>query len=120
MKPRARPEGCCEKPAAAAPLAKKTRNDLVAVFRALADPTRLEIFRLIAAQSAPLCACDIVSRFHLRQPTISHHLKVLRDAGLVNAERRGIWSHYEVRPEGMALLRRAPEALVPEESCAKC
>ena len=86
---------------------------MVAVFKALSDPTGLEIFRLIAAQSAPLCACDIVTRFHLRQPTISHHLKVLREAGLVTAERRGIWSHYAPRVEGLNLLRGAAGALAP-------
>lgn len=96
-------------------MAKKPRDALVAAFKALSDPTRFEIFRLIAAQSAPLCACDIVTRFHLSQPTISHHLKVLREAGLVTAERRGIWSHYAPRPQGLELLRRAADALAPAQ-----
>ena len=96
-------------------MAKKPRDALVGVFKALSDPTRLEIFRLIAAQSAPLCACDIVTRFHLRQPTISHHLKVLREAGLVTAARQGIWSHYSPRAQGLDLLRGAADLLAPAE-----
>lgn len=66
----------------------------MAAFKALADPTRLEILRLVAAQTAPICVCDIVDRFDLGQPTISHHLKVLREAGLVEMSRQGIWAFY--------------------------
>jgi ArsR family transcriptional regulator len=76
----------------------------VGVFRALGDPTRLEIFRLIAAQADPICVCDIVGRFEVSQPTISHHLKVLREAGLVTVSRRGIWAYYAPNPQGLALL----------------
>lgn len=88
------------------------------MFKALSDPTRLEIFRLIAAQTSPICACDVVARFHLRQPTISHHLSVLREAGLVDAEKRGVWSWYAVRPEGVDLLRAAADSLAPAEGAA--
>lgn len=87
----------------------------MAVFRALGDATRLEIFRLIAAQAAPICACDVVARFDLRQPTISHHLGVLREAGLVDAERRGVWTWYSVRPEGVEMLRAAAGSLAASE-----
>jgi ArsR family transcriptional regulator len=77
----------------------------------LGDPTRLEIFRLIAAQSAPLCVCDIVDRFDVSQPTISHHLRVLRDAGLVTVSRRGIWAYYAADDRGLARLAHARDAL---------
>lgn len=86
----------------------------VAVFKALADATRLQIFRLVAARPEPICVCDIVSRFELRQPTISHHLKVLRDAGLVTVTRRGTWSYYAVDLEGTRVARAALEAALPE------
>jgi ArsR family transcriptional regulator len=96
-------------------LAPGRRDRLVAVYRALGDPTRLEVFRLIAAQSTPLCVCDIVDRFALSQPTISHHLKALRDAGLVTVSRRGVWAYYAVDPAGLALLRGALAELVPAQ-----
>jgi DNA-binding transcriptional ArsR family regulator len=78
-----RPVDCCTTPAEAEPLREAERSRLVAVFRALGDPTRLEIFRLIARRPQPICVCDVTERFQVSQPTISHHLKVLRDAGLV-------------------------------------
>jgi ArsR family transcriptional regulator len=66
----------------------------VKVLAALADPTRLQIVQLLAGQDEPLCVCDIVSQFALGQPTISHHLKVLREARLVTWEKRGLWVYY--------------------------
>jgi ArsR family transcriptional regulator len=85
----------------------------VAAFRALADPTRIEILRLLAAQRGPTCVCDIVDHFDLAQPTISHHLKVLREAGLLRASRRGIWMFYEADPEGLDVLGEAAELCAP-------
>ena len=85
----------------------------VAVFKALADATRLQIFSLIAARPGPICVCDIVARFELRQPTISHHLRVLRDAGLVTRSRRGTWSYYAVDPRGARVARAALDASLP-------
>src|SRR5438105_2804628 len=61
---------------------------------ALADPTRLQIVALLAGLDEPLCVCEIVARFALGQPTISHHLRVLREAGLVTWEKRGLWVYY--------------------------
>src|SRR5699024_6999770 len=77
-----------------------SREQLLAIFKALADGTRLDIFRLIAAQPDEICACDIVDRFDVRQPTIAHHLKVLRTAGLITVTRRGVWAHYAVDLQG--------------------
>ena len=88
-------------------LSTAERDRLVGGFRALGDPTRFEIFRLIAAQSDPLCACDVVERFDLSQPTISHHLRVLRDAGLIRVDRQGVWAYYQVESWGAALLAAA-------------
>ena len=70
-------------------------------FAALAEPTWLQILGLLAAQPAPLCVCEINAAFPLGQPTISHHLKQLRDAGLVRSEKRGLWVYYRVVPEAV-------------------
>jgi ArsR family transcriptional regulator, arsenate/arsenite/antimonite-responsive transcriptional repressor len=113
MSTRTRPESCCTVPNTPAPIAERDRADLVTVFKALGDPTRLEIFRLIAAQDAPLCVCDVVDRFDLRQPTISHHLKVLRDAGLVTVSRQGIWAYYAADEDGLSFLRDSMGRIAP-------
>jgi len=75
----------------------------------------MEVFRLIAVQEAPVCVCDIVDRFDVSQPTISHHLKALRDAGLVKVSRHGVWAFYAVDPAGLALLQNATVELVPAD-----
>jgi len=100
---RARPEGCCE-PRAIAPLPAKEQERLVRTFKALADPTRLEILRLVSAQPGATCVCDIVGHFDLKQPTISHHLRILREAGLLRASKLGIWSFYSPDDSGLAVL----------------
>lgn len=71
------------------------------MLKALADETRYAIFRLIVAQKEPICACDIVDRFDVSQPTIAHHLKVLRTAGLITVSRRGVWAYYAPDPRGI-------------------
>ena len=113
MATRARPEGCCRlRPVRPLPAAEQER--LVAAFKALADPTRLEILRLVAAQAGPVCVCDIVDRFDLAQPTISHHLKVLREAGWLAASKVGIWAFYALDPGGPAALAEAAALLEPD------
>ncbi len=102
MSTRIRPVGCCDTPNEPALLPAAERERMVAVFKALADPTRLDVFRLIAAQEAPLCACDVVDRFDVTQPTISHHLKVLREAGLVSVRVDKQRRQYRLRPEALA------------------
>jgi len=105
MSVRPRLAGCCELPQTPPPIAETERERAVAAFRALGDPTRLEIFRLLAAQDAPVCACDVVDRFGLAQPTISHHLRILRQAGLVTTAKRGVWAWYAPDPRALAWLR---------------
>ena len=107
MARRSRPAGCCS-PIRVRPLTTARGRRVSVMLKALADPTRLEILRLIAAQQGPVCACDIVDRFDLSQPTISHHLKTLRDAGLLTSRRKGLWSFYEPDAEGMETLARLP------------
>jgi ArsR family transcriptional regulator len=104
--PRARPEGCCP-PRRVAPLPAREQEWLVRVFKALSDPTRLEILRLLAAQPGPTCVCDVVAHFGLAQPTISHHLRVLREAGLLRTSKIGIWSFYEPDPDAREMLADA-------------
>ncbi|MBM2811267.1 MAG: putative arsenic-efflux pump regulatory protein [Chloroflexi bacterium] len=106
-----RPVNCCTIPTATDPLAAAERNQVVSLFHALGDPTRLEIFRLIASQHAPICVCDIVDRFDVTQPTISHHLRVLREAGLVTVSRQGIWAYYAADARGLTTLGDALGAL---------
>lgn len=104
MRTRQRPPKCCEVPNPPVALAEDERGVLLGFFRALSDPKRLDIFLLIAGQEAPICACDIVGRFELAQPTISHHLKVLADAGLISVSRHGVWAFYAVTDGGAELL----------------
>jgi ArsR family transcriptional regulator len=77
-------------------------------FRALGDPTRIRILHLLAQSPEPVCFCDIADQFPLGQSTISHHVKVLRGASLINTERRGTFMHYHVNQECVAQL---PEAM---------
>ena len=113
MSRKPRPTDCCVIPVIPMPLPVHRLAELVAGFKALADPTRLDIFRLIAVQEAPICACDVVDRFEVSQPTISHHLKVLREAGLITVSRRGVWAYYAADPRGLALLRESFATLTP-------
>lgn len=108
MATRTRPEGCCPV-RAIRPLPAAEQERWVAAFKALADPTRLEILRLVAAQAGPVCVCDIVDRFDLAQPTISHHLKVLREGGLLRGSKRGIWAFYELEPGLADVLAEAAQ-----------
>jgi ArsR family transcriptional regulator len=89
-----------------APLAADERDTLAARFKALGDPTRVAIVNRLAATDE-CCVCDLTDAFELAQPTISHHLKVLRDAGLVESSRRGTWAYYRLVPEAMTALRGA-------------
>ena len=84
---------------------------LARVFKALADPVRLRLFSLIAgAEGGEACVCDLTVAFDVSGPTISHHLKVLREAGLIAGDRRGTWIYYRAVP---AALAAASDALAP-------
>lgn len=85
---------CC--PPAGPVADAKVAPGFVQLLRALGDETRLRIVTLLASASDALCVCEIEARFDLTQPTISHHLKVLRDAGIVSAAKRGTWVYYAV------------------------
>jgi ArsR family transcriptional regulator len=87
------------------PLLSGDATAVAARFKALADPTRVEIVRRLACCDE-CCVCDLNDAFDLSQPTISHHLKVLRDAGLVAATRRGTWAYYRLVPDAVLSLRQ--------------
>lgn len=103
--------GCCA-PLVTAPLEPANAVDLAKSFKALADPVRLRLLSLITSADGETCVCDLTAAFDLTGPTISHHLKVLREAGLVDSERRGTWVYYWPRPENLrplAALLDTPE-----------
>jgi ArsR family transcriptional regulator len=87
-------------------LAVHERDQLAAQFKALADPTRVGIVNTLS-QVDEVCVCNLTALFQLSQPTISHHLKILREAGLVESSRRGTWAYYRLVPEAIDALRGA-------------
>jgi ArsR family transcriptional regulator len=89
-----------------APLSEPERDELAGRFKALADPTRVAIVNALSAADE-VCVCNLTATFELSQPTISHHLKILREAGLVEASRRGTWAYYRLVPEAIEALRGA-------------
>ena len=88
------------------PLSEAERDELAARFKALADPTRVAIINYLSAADE-VCVCNLTVSFDLSQPTISHHLKILREAGLVESSRRGTWAYYRLVPESVEALRAA-------------
>ncbi|WP_052848990.1 ArsR/SmtB family transcription factor [Streptomyces avicenniae] len=95
---------CCT-PMVRQALGEDAAAELARMFKALADPVRLRLLSLIASyDGGEACVCDLTGPFDVSQPTISHHLKVLREAGLVGSERRGTWVYYRVVPSALAQL----------------
>ena len=97
------PVACC------GPLAAPTLSDGEAiatadVFKALADPARVRIVNLLATSGEPVCVCDLIEPLGLSQPTVSHHLKKLTDAGLLEREQRGKWAYFSLRSEAAEKL----------------
>ncbi|MGC4939243.1 ArsR/SmtB family transcription factor [Kribbella sp. DT2] len=90
--------GCCT-PIMVAALDSAAAGEGAAVFKALSDPIRLRLMSIIASAGKEVCVCDITGYFDVSAPTISHHLRVLREAGLVDCERRGTWVYYWPLPE---------------------
>ncbi|MFJ4469450.1 ArsR/SmtB family transcription factor [Streptomyces sp. NPDC089424] len=96
--------GCCPS-LLTTPLDEDRATDLAKVFKALGDPVRLRLLSLIASRAGgEVCVCDLTPAFDLSQPTISHHLKLLRQAGLIDCERRGTWVYYWVLPDTLDQL----------------
>jgi ArsR family transcriptional regulator len=100
---RAKGEPCCE-PVAYPDIEPPRAERLAAVAKALGDPVRVQLVDVLRRHAGKVCVCELVPLFDLSQPTVSHHLKKLRDAGIVGSERRGLWAYYYVEPKAMEEL----------------
>jgi ArsR family transcriptional regulator, arsenate/arsenite/antimonite-responsive transcriptional repressor len=95
---------CCA-PLTAEPLTMEQAGRVAPLLKALADPVRLRLLSLVAShEGGEACICDLNAAFDLTQPTISHHMRVLHEAGLVDRDKRGVWVYYRVRPQALASL----------------
>ena len=97
-----RPKGeqCCE-PVAYPDIQREQAERMAAVAKALGDPIRMQLVDVLRRHAGRVCVCELVPLFDLSQPTVSHHLKVLREAGIVGSERRGLWAYYYVNPDSI-------------------
>ena len=93
-------EPCCE-PVAYPDIDRKQAERVAMLAKALGDPIRVQIVDVLRKNAGRVCVCELVPLFDLSQPTVSHHLKVLRDAGIVRSERQGLWAYYFVNPEAL-------------------
>jgi ArsR family transcriptional regulator len=94
---RAAGEPCCE-PVVYPDVERAQAEQMAAVAKALGDPIRLQLVDVLRKHAGKVCVCELVPLFDLTQPTVSHHLKVLREAGIVGSERQGLWAYYYVVP----------------------
>ncbi len=95
---------CCS-PLSSEPLSREQAEQVAPLLKALADPVRLRLMSLVASHAGgEACVCDLTGAFELSQPTISHHLKVLREAGLLDREKRGVWVYYRARTSSLTSL----------------
>ena len=106
----ARVKGCCV--SVAPPLPAEQAEDLAALFKALADPTRVQMLHMLKIATEPICVCDFTAAFDLGQPTVSHHLAKLRQAGLIASFKRGVWTFHHLRQD-LSASRRVALALIP-------
>ena len=100
---RAAGEPCCE-PVVYPDIERVQAERTAAIAKALGDPVRLQLVDVLRKHAGKVCVCELVPLFDLSQPTVSHHLKVLRDAGIVGSERRGLWAYYYVVPDALEEL----------------
>ncbi|MCC3295617.1 metalloregulator ArsR/SmtB family transcription factor [Arthrobacter sp. zg-Y411] len=104
------PAACCA-PLTSEAISLEDAQQFARLLKAMADPTRLRLLSLIAAQeNKEACVCDLTGPVGLGQPTVSHHLKILVDAGILNREKRGVWAYYSLIP---GTLERAAAVLAP-------
>jgi ArsR family transcriptional regulator, arsenate/arsenite/antimonite-responsive transcriptional repressor len=95
---------CCS-PLTRQPLTMEQAVQIAPLLKALADPVRLRLLSLVAShEGGEACICELNDAFDLSQPTISHHMKVLYDTGLVSRDKRGVWVYYQIRPQALASL----------------
>jgi ArsR family transcriptional regulator, arsenate/arsenite/antimonite-responsive transcriptional repressor len=100
-----RPPGqpCCD-PVVYPDVEPRQADRMAAVAKALGDPIRLQLVDVLRKHAGKVCVCELTPLFDIGQPTVSHHLKVLRDAGIVDSERRGLWAYYYVVPDALEEL----------------
>jgi ArsR family transcriptional regulator, arsenate/arsenite/antimonite-responsive transcriptional repressor len=100
-----RPVGapCCE-PVVYPDIAREQAERMAEVAKALGDPIRMQLVDVLRKHAGKVCVCELVPLFDLSQPTVSHHIKVLREAGIVGSERRGLWAYYYVNPDSLEEL----------------
>ena len=96
-------EPCCE-PVVYPDIESDQARRMAAVAKALGDPIRMQLVDVLRRHAGEVCVCELVPLFDLSQPTVSHHLKVLRQAGIVGSERRGLWAFYFVNPDALEEL----------------
>ena len=96
-------ESCCE-PVVYPEVERARAERMGEVAKALGDPVRIQLIDVLRKHAGKVCVCELVPLFDLSQPTVSHHLKKLRDAGIVGSERRGLWAYYYVKPEALKEL----------------
>ena len=95
---------CCL-PLSAEPLSQAQADQVAPLLKALADPARLRLMSLIASHAGgEACVCDLTGAFDLSQPTVSHHLRILTEAGLLNRDKRGVWAYYSLVPAALDAL----------------
>jgi ArsR family transcriptional regulator len=97
------PVACCA-PLAAPVLSDEEAEATAELFRALGDPARVRVLNLLATSDEPVCVCNLIEPLGLSQPTVSHHLKKLVDAGLLDREQRGKWAYFSIRPDAAERL----------------
>lgn len=124
IKPRKRRVGktggdiaCCS-PSIHPPLNTQEASDVANLLRALADPTRVQIVTLLAERPGEVCVCDITGNFDLDQSTISHHLRLLRQAGIIDSVRHGVWVYYFLRQGALSPVMRLLKQLERAETPA--
>jgi len=93
-------EPCCV-PVVHPDVDREHAERMAAVAKALGDPVRMQLVDVLLKAAGKVCVCELVPLFELSQPTVSHHLKVLREAGIVDSERRGLWAYYYVIPDSL-------------------
>ena len=104
---------CCT-PAAGSRLTREHATRIASDLQILAHPIRLQILDILAREGGQVCVCDIEAAVPVKQPTVSHHLRLLREAGLIDAERHGLWAYYFINPEAL----EAPRARVTAQLTA--
>lgn len=94
-------EGCCT----SSTMSDHEAEHFASLFKAISHPVRVKMLDIIHRADTEICVCDVEACFDLTQPTISHHLKILRDAGLIESEQRGLWVYHRIRPDTFATVQ---------------